>query len=574
MTTLAPLHRWRPPSADLPDPDLAREAARLGLGERALRILVGRGDRTVADLAGYLEAPPAGLHDPHLLPDADLLWRRIRAARDRHERVLIFGDFDADGLTGLTIMVEALRALGIDAMPYVPDRQAEGHGLSRAAIEEAQRGGRTLIVTVDTGTTSVAEVEVAVGAGVDVIITDHHHVPERLPPATAIVNPHRPGTGYPDVRLAGTGVAFKVAQLLMSDLPGGAEAALALAELAAIGTVADVAPILGENRVIARLGLRRLREVPRPGIAALLAAARIAPASVDLETIGFAIAPRLNAAGRMGDACVAANLLLASTQAEAEPLAATLEEANRSRRDLTARVLEEASGIVAGDVGVAAVVVVGDWPVGIIGLVAGRLAERSGKPAVVFSRAQEPWRGSARSVSGFDLAAAFDACGAIFERHGGHPQAAGCEIRPERFETFRARFETLVAASPSAAEPTLGLDLIVEALEVDYLLHRELAVLEPTGPGNPRPLLGISGLTVTRARSVSGGHAQLTLRKGREVLDGIAFERPDLAELPAGLAIDLVARLASRTFGGYETLQLEVVDAATSGTLASMMVTP
>lgn len=513
--------------------------------------------------------PEAALNDPWLLPDAGLVRSRIALALERGERALVFGDFDADGLTGLAIMVLALRDLGLDVAPYVPDRRAEGHGLSRFALERARAEGRTLIVTVDTGTSNVAEVAEAAAAGIDVIVTDHHHVPERLPDAVACVNPHRPTSNYPDPRLAGTGVAFKVAQLLLADQPGGAAAALALADLATIGTVADVAPIVGENRAIARLGLVILRTHPRPGLAALLAAANVAPGRVDLDTIGYAIAPRLNAGGRVADAETAAHLLLAASAAEAAPLAAELEAANLLRREMTATALVEARLVADMDPGAAAVVIAGDWPVGIIGLVAGRLAEERGRPAVVVSNSSEPWRGSARSAGGFDLARAFDACAPDFERHGGHPQAAGCNLREGRFEGFRARFLALAAeAAPGDVRPELRLDLALDALEIDYRLHADLGALEPTGPGNPRPLLGIAGLILGRARPAKGGHTQLTLRKGREVIDAIAFDRPSLSEeLAEGDPLDVVARLTSRSFGGYETLQLEICDVAPHGTL-------
>ena len=539
---------------------------------------MARGHTSEGDLAAYFDPPAASLHDPGLLPDAEPVRRRVLEAIERRERILVFGDFDADGLTGSAILALALRRLGLDVAVHVPDRVGEGHGLSRVAVDRARLEQRNLIMTVDTGTTSVAEVELAAEAGIDVVITDHHHVPERLPAAVAVVNPHRPGSRYPDPRLAGTGVAFKVAQLLLADGPGGPAAALDLTDLAVIGTVADMAPIVGENRAIARLGLERLRSGPRPGIAALLASAGLAPEAVTLESIGFTIAPRLNAGGRMGDATTASSLLLAESAAEAVPLAAHLEEANRQRRTLTSDVLAEATEAataMAADAAASerqpgAIVVAGDWPVGIIGLVAGRLAERHATPAVVITRSVEPWRGSARSAGGFDLAAAFDACSSLFERHGGHPQAAGCELRAGAFEAFRARFLGLAGMWPAAGGPVLDLDLVVAALDIDYRLQRELAALEPLGPGAPRAVIGVSGLVVSRARPATGGHTQLTLRKGREVIDGIAFDRPDLAEIVPETAIDLVGRLESRTFGGFETLQIEVVDAAPSGRIAAL----
>ncbi len=308
-------------------------------------------------------------------------------------------------------LVLAFRRLGIDATPYVPSRLDEGHGLSLAAVAAAVESGTTLIVTVDTGSTSVAEVAAAAEVGIDVIITDHHHLPPVLPAAVAVVNPHRADSVYPDPELSGSGVAFTVARLLLGTLAATEAEALELADLATIGTVSDVAPILGENRAIARLGLERMRTAPRPGIAALLARAGVNPASTDLETVGFVLAPRLNAAGRVGEALDAARLLLAATPEEATELAATLEAANTTRRDLMRTAIAEARAaiglpepgaapgqqplldvpvgpgegqIVVGSTADApAVLLYGPWPVGIIGLVASRLVDETGKPAII-----------------------------------------------------------------------------------------------------------------------------------------------------------------------------------------------
>jgi single-stranded-DNA-specific exonuclease len=480
---------------------------------------------------------------------------------------MVFGDFDADGLDGLAILVIALRRFGVDVEPYVPSRLEEGHGLSLAAIDAAAAAGRTVIVTVDCGTSSGREIAAAATRGIDVIVTDHHRVPPELPPAYAVVNPHRPDSRYPDPRLAGSGVAFKVAQLLLDDVPGGSAAALELADLATLGTVADVAPIVGENRAIARLGLERLRTVPRPGIAALLERARVAPAAVDLDTIAFALAPRLNAAGRVGEALEAARLLLATTPEEAAVHAEALETANQTRRDLTTTAVAEARALVAADPDRPASIVRGPWPVGIVGLVAARLAEDRARPAVVGADLGDTIRASCRSDGSVDLGAALEACADLFMRHGGHAGAAGFELATGRWPEFVERFEAIAAtAVPPDPRAVLRIDLALPALAVDYRLYRDLGGLAPYGPGNPEPLVAVLGLTVTRVRLAADDHTSLTLRRDRDVLDGIAFGRADIAALvQEGDRIDVVARLASRTFGGFESLQLEIRDAAPSG---------
>jgi single-stranded-DNA-specific exonuclease len=564
---LEPRFRWSFPETLLIDPGMAGAAVGRGIGDRMTGLLARRGVTDAAGLEAWFAEPLEGLHDPRLLPDADRLLERVARARDRSERVMVFGDFDADGLDGLAILVLALRRYGLTVEPYVPSRLDEGHGLSLAAVDAAERDGTTLIITVDTGSSSAAEIIVAASRGIDVIVTDHHRLPPELPPAVAVVNPHRADSSYPDARLAGSGVAFKVAQLVLADEPGGVAAALELADLATIGTVADVAPIVGENRAIARLGLERMRRSPRPGIRALLSRARIEAADMDLDTIAFALAPRLNAAGRMGEALEAARLLLAEDPLVAAAHADVLETANKSRRDLMATAVAEARALVEADPGRPATIVHGAWPVGIIGLVAARLAEDRSRPAIVGADLGDTIRASCRSDGSVDLGAALESCADLFTRYGGHAGAAGFELPAERWPAFIERFEAIaVAAVPPDPRAVLAIDLALPALGVDYALFRELAALQPYGPGNPQPLVAVLGLTVTRVRQAGTDHTSLTLRRDRDVLDGIAFGRLDIAALVhEGDVIDVVARLASRTFGGFESLQLEIRDAAPSG---------
>jgi single-stranded-DNA-specific exonuclease len=559
--------RWMFPEASALPAGLAGAAEHAGVSSRLAGLLARRGVATAEDLTAWFGEPLDGLHDPARLPDAARLLERLRRARDAGERVQVFGDFDADGLTGLAIMTKALRRFGVDPVPYVPSRLDEGHGLSRAALDAAEAHGATVIVTVDCGTTSHAEIAAAATRGLDVIVTDHHRVPEVMPPAYAVVNPHRPDSTYPDRRLAGSGVAFKIAQLLLADLPGGPQAALDLADLATIGTVADVAPIVGENRAIARLGLERLRRNPRPGVAALLERAHVDPSAIDLETVSFSLAPRLNAAGRMGEALEAARLLLADDPAEAGPHADALESANLARRDLTRTVVAEARALSAGSPGAAASIVRGPWSVGIVGLVAARLAEDEGRPAVVGAELGELVRASCRSDGSLDLGATLERCGDLFLRYGGHAGAAGFELPADRWQAFRERFLELAAtAAPADPRQSVVIDLALPARDVDYALYRELAQLEPCGPGNAGACVAVLGMTVTRVRAANGGHSQLTLRRDLDVLDGIAFGRPDIAEVvQEGDRLDVVARLTSRTFGGFESLQLDIRDVATAG---------
>ncbi len=564
---IEPRFRWILRDRVIPSADLLAAAAEAGLGRRAATVLAARGIESATDLTAFFAPAHHGLHDPRLLPDADRLVERIARARRGGETVMVFGDFDADGLTGLAIVVIALRSLGLEVVPYVPSRSDEGHGLSLTAVDVAAQTGATLIVTVDTGSSSGREISAAAARGIDVLVTDHHRVPPEPPRAIALVNPHRADAAYPDRRLSGAGVAFKVAQLLLGDEPGGPVRALELADLATIGTVADLAPVMGENRSIARIGIERLRTAPRPGLSALLArAATRGP--IDLETVGFTLAPRLNAAGRVGEAMDAARLLLTEDPAEAEVLAEALDAANLTRRDLTRQVLAEARA-AAADGDLPATIVRGSWPVGVIGLVASRLAEDSGRPAIVGADLGAVVRASCRSGPGVDLAATLERCADLLVRHGGHAGAAGFEVEADRWDALRERLVALLAMSlPPDPRLPLDIDLALPASAVDYDLVRDLDRLAPFGPGNPDPLVAVLGLTVTRVRAANGGHTQLVLRRDPDVLDGIAFGRDDLASVVAeGDRVDVVARLVSRTFGGFESLQLEVRDVAAAGEL-------
>ena len=598
---------WRVVAPVPVDPACEALAVERGISRRLLALLAGRGVATAEDLARFLAPAEDGLHDPMLLPDAAAALARVAEAKSRGERVLVYGDFDADGLTGLSIMVLALRSLGVDASPYVPERLGDGHGLSLRAIDRAAAEGRTLIVTADCGTSSGEEIDLARGRGIDVLVTDHHHAATLPAAAVAVVNPAREDSLYPERQLTGAGVAWKVAHLIVGHLgPGGAPGSDAgggdttgagplpqvvreLADLALIGTVADVAPILGENRSIARLGLEQLRAGTRPGLVALLDRAGIARERLDLDGIGFAIAPRLNAAGRVGEAVRAARLLLATDAAEATDLAAEIETANLDRREITRTALAEArrelglgpagapedgaappAGSVEPAPLPAALLIRGEWPVGIIGLIAGRLAEDLGRPAVVATTLDAEGgtlRASCRSGGGVNLAEALVECADLLIRHGGHRAAAGFDIAAERWPEFAARFLAIVEAEARpAGQSDLVVDLVLPADAVDFAFVREIGLLAPTGNGNPAPTIAVTGLTVSRVRPATGGHTQLVLRRTRDVIDAVAFRRPDLvAMLHEGDRIDVVARASSRHFGGFESMQLEVLDVSAEG---------
>jgi len=595
---------WQLPEPLALDPECLALGEARGISERLLGILARRGVRSAAELAAFLAPAEDGWHDPSLLPDAAAALARVALARDRGERALVYGDFDADGLTGLSILVIALRAVGLDAEPYVPERLGDGHGLSIRAIDRAMEEGRTLIVTADCGTSSGTEIDLAWARGIDVLVTDHHHAATWPEAAVAVVNPHRTDSRYPERELTGAGVAWKVAHLLLRELVDAAAGGVAgdasqglgrvlpqsvrdLADLAVIGTVADVAPLIGENRVIARIGLEQLRTGARPGLAALVERAGLVRSQLSADDISYAIAPRINAAGRMGEAARAARLLLTTDHGEAGELADELERANLDRREVTKVALtearrqlglepDEAAGTVPAGPGVdatlpPALLVQGEWGVGIIGLIAGRLAEDHGRPAVVatiLDADDGTLRASCRSGGGINLAEALIECDDLLIRHGGHAAAAGFDIAASRWAAFTERFLALAAAGATSpvGPPALSVDLVVPAEAIDFGFVRELRLLDPTGPGNPIPVVAVGGLTVVRVRPAKGGATQLVLRRTRDVLDAVAFRKPGLATmLHEGDRIDVVARASARSFGGFESIQLEVIDVSADG---------
>ena len=591
--------RWRVPVPLAVDPGCRVLAAERGISERLLSLLASRGVNSAAELAAFLAPPEDGWHDPSLLPDAAPALARVALAQAQGERVLVYGDFDADGLTGLSILVIALRAIGLDAVPYVPERLGDGHGLSLRAIDRAADEGRTLDRDRrlrheqrdgDRGCPGPRHRRAGHGPSPRGNVAGGG----RGGGQSAAGGQRVPGASSDGGRSGLEGRPFAAARA--GDGSGGSTAAGAgalpqavrdLADLAVIGTVADVAPLLGENRVIARIGLERLRSGARPGLAALVERAGLARDRLNADDIGFGIAPRLNAAGRMGEAARAGRLLLATDRAAADELAAELEKANLDRREMTKVALAEArqklgldatelAGVAPDAVGAVleppdALLVQGEWGVGIVGLIAGRLAEDFRRPAVVATILDADagtLRASCRSGGGINMAEALIECDDLLIRHGGHAAAAGFDIAADRWPEFEERFLALASAGAPRPEgpPELALDLVLPADAVDFGLVRELSLLEPSGPGNPAPVVAVRGLRVVRVRSAKGGATQLVLGRTRDVLDAVAFRRPDLAEmLHEGDRIDVVARASARQFGGFESVQLEVIDVSAEG---------
>ncbi len=520
--------------------------------------------------------------DPHRLRDVDVAVARIVQAIDRGEPICVYGDFDADGVTSTALMVTALQAAGGNVGPYIPDRVDEGYGLNVDAIERIA-GKATLIVTVDCGMRSIVEVERANALGVDVIITDHHTVGGVLPPALAVVNPQRNDCPSRFAALAGVGVAYRLAQAVLRAVAVRPNAALSrtraaeieeeLLDLVALGTVADMMPLLGENRELVQRGLARLSTAPRPGIAALMTQAGMSRGAVDANIIGFRLAPRLNAAGRLSNAMIAYKLLRTNDAVEARSLAAQLEALNQERQTLVIKAQIEADAQIAADGSSAPLLLVSSRNIrsGIVGLVAGKLADRYYRPAVVIEEGPDDSRGSARSIREFDISSALDEVSGLLVRHGGHSRAAGFTVRTKNLATFA---DTLRAVAQRELahlvdlRPTLDVDLELGAGDVNWGLFEQFARLEPTGQDNPPPMLLARALRVREVRTVGAGkHLRLILDGGPQqpVFDGVAFQQGERAAfLSEGSRIDAVFTLEANDFNGRRTLQWNIRDLAAS----------
>lgn len=543
---------------------------------RVLQILYNRGMTTPETIQAFL-AEEGALENPWSMAGMHEAVFLIRQIIFRNLPIAVYGDYDVDGVTATAILVETLQALGAQVRAYIPDRVEEGYGLNVEALQTLADVGTRLLITVDCGIRSLEEVALARRLGLQVIVTDHHHVGAALPSADVILNPRRPDCAYPFPDLAGAGVAFKLAQALLranhqTPLATTQNADLCeddLLDLAALGTVADMVPLLGENHVIARRGLRKLNEGRRPGLAALMQISNVHPGKITASTIGFALAPRLNAAGRIGEASLAFDLLVAPDLSTSLPLAHELEELNHQRQDLTTQVQEATRAMVLqpDDNPPLFFAVADDFPSGIIGLAAGRLVEEFYRPVIVVERGEPFSRGSARSIPEFHITQALDSMADLLERYGGHAAAAGFTVRTENLPELQARLLALAHEQLEGVTltPTLQIDLEAPLEELSWELYQALALLAPFGYGNPEPLLVTRGLRVLDARSVGvdGRHLKLTVSANGNFSSpswsAIAFRQGDwFGRLPT--FVDLAYNLVSNEWNGRTTLQLRVQD--------------
>lgn len=509
-----------------------------------------------AYLKGDLE-----ITDPFQLLGMDRAVARVQQALAAGYKIVVYGDFDADGVCATALLTSALKALGADVQAYIPDRFSEAYGLNTPALERLYAEGARLVVTVDCGVRSVAEVDAAQDMGLDIIITDHHSVSTTIPTAFVIINPKQPQCNYPFKDLAGVGLAYQLVRALGA---GNITEQIGddLLDLVAIGTVSDVVPLVGENRLLVQRGIRALQQTRRPGLLALMRSADIAPQTVSSEGIAFRLGPRINAAGRLRSAQLALDLLITNDSEHANMLAKELSEVNSERQTLLENQVALARQSL-GELDSQPLLLVADpdFHEGIVGLVASRLCEEYYRPALVLKSGDEYARGSARSIEGLHITAALDSCADLLFRYGGHARAAGFTLLTSNLGAFRERLITFMMAQ--VQEDTFQQRLLVDAIIPLEVITGQtpsaLDSLEPLGEGNPEPAVATLGLRLTRMRTLGAGgkHLRLEVSDGARTLPVIAFRQGDLASsLHVGQLIDLVYRPTYQEWQGQTTLQL------------------
>jgi single-stranded-DNA-specific exonuclease len=548
---------------------LSRE---LGVSPVTARLLCIRGFGALDDARRFLSPRLEDLHDPFRLADMGPAVERILRAIEAKDRIAIHGDYDVDGVTSTVILRRALELLGADVVHFIPERFRDGYGLQRATIDRLHQDGARLVISVDCGIRAAEAATRARDLGMDLIITDHHEPDSELPRALAVINPKRHDCGYPDKNLAGVGVALKLVQALCGRT-GHANWMPAFVKVAAIGTLADVVPLTGENRVIAKLGLGMLSKGPhKVGLRSLLDACGLSGREIDSYHIGFVVAPRVNAAGRMSTPDIAARLLLASDETmgeEARALAEQLNAENLRRQQEEAEIVAQAKKIVETDLDVGSrtvLVVAGDgWHRGVIGIVASKLVDAFHRPAIVISIDGDVAHGSCRSIPSFNMLGALESCGEVMSKFGGHKQAAGLTMETAKIRELRARVNDFAdgCLGPDDLRPRLWIDGSLGFRSINEQVVSELATLAPFGAGNPCPIFRTSRVEIVDGpRRLKERHLKMAFKQDGRVFRGIAWRASERESFVTEhrAAIDLAFSLENDIYNGERYLQLSVAD--------------
>ncbi len=545
------------------------------------QILFSRGLKSEKELQAFI-APDyqTDCLNPFLFCEMEKLIERIRLARDLKEKVIIFGDYDADGITSSAILKETFSELGVDADVYIPDKRTEGYGLNLLAIDIFKIAGVKLIITVDCGITSFAETEKAKQYGIDVIITDHHHVPEKLPNALAIINPHQKNCGYPFEDLAGVGVAFKVVQAIYEKLmPEKIGQTKWMLDLVSIGTIADCVPLIGENRLFVKYGLVVLSKTRRVGLLELFTVGRIVideSAIPDTKKVSFYIAPRINAAGRINHANLAYNLIVEKDTVRARDFALELEENNIERQKITAEVVKEIKSLAENSYKNKKIIfaISDHFPIGVVGLVAGKIAQMFNKPTAIFQKGTDESKGSFRSIPQINIIESIGKCSHLLLKFGGHSQAAGVSVRNDQMENFQKALEEIIEKQLEGIEleSEIIIDGQVETKEIGFDLIADIEKLKPFGMGNAEPIILVKNLVINEKRFLGSEkkHVKFLLslaeknssdNESMRVFEAISFNGGEkFASLKENDQIDILCNIQKDDWNGNSRIQLNVVD--------------
>jgi len=539
-----------------------------GLHPLVRDILAKRGYENSEEVVAFLNPNyDEQLHDPFLMKDMQPAVVRILEAVEKKQSIVIYGDYDIDGITASTVMVETIRNLGHEARSYIPDRFEEGYGINLDALQKLKSEGTDLVITVDCGITSVKEIEWANENGLDIVITDHHSVPETIPEAIAVLNPKQSNCEYPFKDLAGVGVAFKLAQALQlsTDKPEPGHEKWLL-DVVALGTVCDVVTLVGENRVLASFGLKVMNKTRRVGLKALAEVSGVEMGKITSYTLGFMFGPRMNAAGRLEHAAKSLELMLTDDGPKARQIAQELDSLNKQRQSEQARIVKEAKAMAEQYTDDPVLVLASsDWSHGIVGIAASKVAESVGKPTLIMQILDDKAKGSARSYGGFNLIDALRKGDDLFIKYGGHAFAAGYTISVDKLDDLRARLnQHFLEVEGELLGQVVDRDVDLEDLTlVDWDLYNSLVTLEPFGNGNRQPSMYLPNMTISDMRWVGsdGRHAKLTLSDGSKSISGIGFGLLDsVPDLVAGQQVSILAHIDRNDFNGNSTLQLVVRD--------------
>lgn len=542
---------------------------KLNISSTLAMLLVNRGYHSIKEARQFLEPSLADLVSPFKLSNMQEAVEKVKQAIIEKKQIVIFGDYDVDGITGTALLVEVFNSLGVKVNYYIPDRIEEGYGLNFDAVSTLAQEGAELIITVDCGISSKEEVNTGKKMGLDFIITDHHQPPDDLPDCL-IINPQLEREDVPWKDLSGVGVAFKLAQGLLETIPGRSnpQEILRYLDLVALGTIADIVPLVGENRIIVKFGLEQIATGNRLGLKVLCETANLDYRNITSSNVGYGLAPRLNACGRIGDATLGVKLLLSTSEKEAQEIASYLNKENQHRQNIEGKIIEEAEYLLGEwDFAKNKVIVLKgqDWHQGVIGIVASRLVEKYYRPVIILTKQNGIYKGSGRSIPGFHLYRALCACGDLLESFGGHSQAAGLSLKEENIEPFITQINSIASQMLTEKDfiPILDVDGEINLDEADFKLLEEISKLEPFGCENPEPILVFRRGTVKECREVgnNGGHLKLKVKAGKTLWDAIGFNMADYSELAASKEpLDFAFVLDKNQWNGRTNLQLVLKD--------------